>query len=381
MAMFELDDRLRALRGACAEAAGELRAHALAVDTDPYDMTPHLGVAAYPLIRDLTTPLRFAGRAPRVGRFTVEPGSFLHQAVALVELGYGDAGMVLACPGPSLAGALVDQLGDQAQQERFYGALASGTTWTFFAVTEPDRGNDAAALRTELCRETPDLYRMRGTKRYIGNGSRGGIGVVFARSGAGPLAIRAALVESATAGFTSTALNLIGLRGACLGEIRLDDVPIPAELLLGRHLPVARRGIWGAMRVFRAMRVLVAAIAVGTGLALVDLVRAERPGAPGAAELDARLEACRRIVYAAGAAVDGDRDAVERSSLAKAAATALSRQVSRWAVRSLDSDAIAEHPLLEKWTRDVCAFEFMEGGSDIQRQHVARSYLKGRRRR
>jgi acyl-CoA dehydrogenase len=34
---------------------------------------------------------------------------------------------------------------------------------------------------------------------------------------------------------------------------------------------------------------------------------------------------------------------------------------------------------LEKWTRDVCAFEFMEGTSDIQRQHVTRAYLKGRR--
>ncbi|MFD1045352.1 hypothetical protein ACFQ1S_07010, partial [Kibdelosporangium lantanae] len=41
--------------------------------------------------------------------------------------------------------------------------------------------------------------------------------------------------------------------------------------------------------------------------------------------------------------------------------------------------ALVEIPLLEKWTRDVCAFEFMEGTSDIQRQHVARAYLKGRR--
>jgi acyl-CoA dehydrogenase len=245
-------------------------------------------------------------------------------------------------------------------------------------MTEPGRGNDASALETRLDRQAAGHYLLRGTKRYIGNGSRGSIGVVFARTGSGPLSIRAALAETPVAGFEATALDMIGLRGACLGEIRLDDVPVPAELVLGRHLPAARRGLWGAVRVFNTMRAHVAALAVGTGLALVDLVRAERPQAPGAADLAARLGACRRLVYAAGAAVDRDRGADGLPSTAKVTATALAREASRWAVRSLNSDAIAEHPLLEKWARDVCAFEFMEGTTDIQRQHVARSYRKGR---
>jgi len=122
----------------------------------------------------------------------------------------------------------------------------------------------------------------------------------------------------------------------------------------------------------------VAALAVGTGLALVDLVRAERPAAPGTEQMTARMRACRRLVYAAGAAVDRDRDASGAPGLAKNAATALAREASRWAVRSLNAAAVVEFPLLEKWCRDVCAFEFMEGTSDIQRQHITRSYLKGR---
>jgi acyl-CoA dehydrogenase len=203
--------------------------------------------------------------------------------------------------------------------------------------------------------------------------------VVLARTGPGPLSVRAALVEASQPGFHSSSLDTIGLRGACLGEITLADVPVPAEMLLGRHLPATRRGMWGAIRVFNTMRANVAALAVGTGLALVDLVRAERPDAPGAAELTARLEACRRLVYAAGTAVDNDRDTGTPSSTVKIAATALAREASRWAVRSLSPVALVDIPLLEKWTRDVCAFEFMEGTSDIQRQHVTRAYLKGRR--
>ncbi len=375
--MFELDERLGALRRASAELAGELRERALAVDRDPYDMKPNLDLAAYAMIRRFMTPLRFTDGPPRVGRFEYAPGSCLQQVVWSAELAYGDAGLVMACPGPSLAGVLVDLLADEAQQERFYGALADGVTWSFFAMTEPGRGNDASALETRLEWQPGEVCHLRGTKRYIGNGSRGSVGVVFARTGTGPLSIRAALVEPPLPGFEASALDMIGLRGACLGEIRLDAVPVPAEQVLGRHLPAARRGLWGAVRVFNTMRAHVAALAVGTGLALVDLVRAERPRAPGAADLAARLDAGRRLVYAAGASVDHDRGAGGLPSAAKATATALAREASRWAVRSLSSDAIAEHPLLEKWSRDVCAFEFMEGTTDIQRLQVSRSIRKG----
>jgi acyl-CoA dehydrogenase len=380
LSVFELDERLRALRGASAELARELRTRALAVDMDPHDMGPHLDLAAYEMMRTSTTPLRFTDRPLCVGRFEYQPGSCLEQVVQLVEFAYGDAGMVLACPGPSLAGILVDKLGDDAQQERFYGTLADGVTWAFFAMTEPGRGSDVNALQTRLSRESPGLYRLSGVKRYIGNGARGGVGVVFARTGGGPLSIRAALIEAAAPGVAAVSLDMIGLRGTCLGEIRLDDVPVPAEMLLGQHLPATRRGMWAAVRVFNDARARVAALAVGTGLALVDLVRAERPNAPGAARITAELDACRRLVYAAGAEVDRDPDSGRPSSVAKTAAVTLAREASRWAVRSLSPAALVEHPLLEKWTRDVCAFEFMEGTSDIQRQHVAKAYLRERER-
>ncbi|GAB3892859.1 acyl-CoA dehydrogenase family protein [Kibdelosporangium lantanae] len=375
--MIELDDHAKALRDHGADLATDLREHAMLVDTDPYDMKPHLDLPAYELIRYFQTPPEFSDGPVRIGRFTYEPRSVLQQVVLTLELAYGDAGMALACPSPSLAGVLVDHLGDDTQREWFHRSAVD--SWTFFAVTEPGRGSDATALETRLDKETSNVYRLTGAKRYIGNGERGSLGVVLARTGPGPLSVRAALVQADRPGFHGSNLDMIGLRGACLGEITLDDVEVPAEMLLGRQLPATRRGMWGAIRVFNIMRANVAALAVGTGLALVDLVRAERADAPGSAELAVRLEACRRLVYAAGAAVDHDRDAGTPSSTAKIAATALAREASRWAVRSLGAAALVEIPLLEKWTRDVCAFEFMEGTSDIQRQHVARAYLKGRR--
>ena len=377
--MVGLDERLRALRGAAAETAGELRDHAAALDAAPAEMKPHLGVAAFDLIRRCTTPRRF-GDPLRLGRFDYSAGSPLDTLVWMLELAYGDAGMVLAAPGPSLAGILVDQLGDEEQQESFYRAVAGDAVWAFLAVTEPGHGSDAGGMECALRREAPGLHRLDGTKKYVGNGARGDIGVVFARTGGGPLSIRAALVGAGAPGFHTRELDMVGLRGAALGEMRLDGVPVPDERLLARHLPPTRRGLWGAVRVFNTVRPQVAALAVGTGLACVDLVRTERPHAPGLEAVAARLETCRHLVYEAGAALDQDRDAGLLPSAAKIAAVAAARETCRWAVRSLGPAALIDHPLLEKWTRDVCAFEFMEGTSDIQRLHVARARVRRRDR-
>ncbi|MFC8453504.1 acyl-CoA dehydrogenase family protein [Kitasatospora sp. NPDC057223] len=385
MTVLELDERLRALRGAAAETAPELRALAPALDAAPHDLKPHLGAAAFDLIRRCTTPQRFGGDPLRVGRFAFSAGSSLETLVWMLELAHGDAGMVLAAPGPNLAGLLVDQLGDEQQQEYFYRAVADRGAWTFFAVTEPDRGSDAGAMESKLERAAPErgdpeLHLLHGTKKYIGNGARGALGVVFARTGSGPLSIRAALVDAAAPGFAAQELDMVGLRGAALGEIRFTGVPVPQERLLARHLPPTRRGLWGAVRVFNTVRPQVAALAVGTGLAFVDLVRAGRPHAPGLEAVAGRLEACRQLVYQAGAALDLDRDDGRLSSAAKIAAVAAAREAGRWAVRSLGPAALAEQPLLEKWTRDMGAFEFMEGTSDIQRLHVARSLVRARGR-
>lgn len=384
MTAFALDERLDLLRAAAADTAPELRAHALAVDADPYDMRPHLGVAGYDLVRRCTTPAQYGAGPLRLGRYAYAAGHCLDQVVLLAELARGDAGMILACPAPSLSGVLVDQMGDPAQQEHFHRTLADGATWAYFAVTEPARGSDASAMQTRLDRTGPGAgpgagdHELTGVKRYIGNGARGAVGVVFARTGRGPLSVRAALLDATAPGLAAEELDMAGLRGTCLGEMRFDAVPVPYERLLGRHLSPARQGLWAAIRVFHQMRAQVGALAVGTAGALLDLVREHRPQAPGAAVLAARTEACRSLVYAAGAAVDADRDAGHASSLAKYAATTLARETARWAVRSLGQEALVDLPLLEKWTRDVGAFEFMEGTADIQRQHIAKAYLKGR---
>jgi alkylation response protein AidB-like acyl-CoA dehydrogenase len=367
--MIELDERLTAWQAASSEVALQLRAMAPAVDDAPYDMDLFLGCEAFTLIRQRSTPSRYCSPL-RLGRWEYPHGSVLQQAIGVLELARGDASVFLACPGPALAGIVVALLGSQQQQDLFFSRIADDRTWTFFAMTEPDHGSDAAAMQTRI-----EDGRLYGVKRYIGNGSRGGIGVVFGRIGPGPLGIRAMLVELPAPGWEAEPLAMTGLRGACLANVRLDGAPVLG--FLGDHLPPTRRGLWGAIKTFWNMRTQVAAMATGTSYGILDYTLQHRPHAPDADIVRARIDACRDLVWQAAADLDEGTERGYGSSVAKLTATGQAIATARWAARSLGPGSLAEHPLLEKWTRDVMGFEFMDGTSNIQRLHITRSHLFG----
>jgi alkylation response protein AidB-like acyl-CoA dehydrogenase len=273
-------------------------------------------------------------------------------------------------------------MGSEEQNERLATAIAGGRTWTFLAITEPDAGSDATRLRTELRTDATGGYELYGTKRYIGNGSRGTFGVVLARTGPSPLSLRAVLVKAPAPQLRAHALDMVGLRGARISELTFDGLPVEPGDLLGGHLSKLRRGMWGVIQAFNTVRVQVSAMAVGTALAVHDYVRTERREWTvwELAELDtaaAEIEAVRLLTYRAAIEVDADRQRGYHASMAKTAAVALAKRVTTRLPRLLGRGALLEHPLLEKWWRDASAFEFMEGTSHIQRLHVAQGYLKG----
>lgn len=374
--MNDLDPPLRVLQGRCREAAADLRSRALAVDADPDDMAPHLESTTLAMVRAASTPKRFRTAADS----PIDDGyndSCLSRAVASLELAWGDAGVLTANTGPALAGIAVDTLGSEGQQAQFYDAIADGRTWTFFAMTEPARGSDATAIDTRLDR-VADGYLLQGAKRYVGNASRGGIGVVFGRTGRSALTIRGALVRCPAPGYAAEPLAMMGLRGARISQVDLDGVHVPEAMVLGAHLPASRRGIWGASRTFNIMRVQIAAMALGVAFAIRDVVRDERPGWDGHELISARLRAARALLYTAAAKVDLSPDDRRAPSVVKLHATDLAVRVGRWAATALGPGSLLEHPLLEKWCRDVYAFEFMDGTSNILRLHLTQD-VAGRR--
>ncbi|MFC7545965.1 acyl-CoA dehydrogenase family protein [Plantactinospora sp. GCM10030261] len=377
--MFELDGRLTALRARAAEWGGDLAALAMDLDRDPDAVH---GALDTPVMRHLATA-RYApnGEPLTAGGHTFHLDTALEQVVFFEELAAADVGAILAAPGAPMAGPLVDLLGDDAQREWFFGALAERPTWVFFALTEPGHGSDAGGLETRLDPDGDD-FRLTGAKRYVGNAPRARLGVVFARVRSGPLGVRAVLVEAPTPGLTVEPLTTIGLRGAALGSISMSAVAVGADRMLGRHLPATRRGVLSWVRVFNRIRPRVAAMGIGMARAACDYVRAHRRDLRPAERdrldaLDRRVEGVRQLNLAAARAVDADPADGALASAAKARAARLAEEATLAAPEFFGPGARLDHPYLGKLARDARGVEFMEGASNVQKLIVSQHLTRG----
>jgi len=368
---------LRNLRALAREHAETLRAGALDLDRDPR-LAASLADGRLPWRQLMGLPAEY-----NPDPFTVHGRAFYldscsEQVIVYEELARVDAAAALALPGPAMSGFVVSHLGDQAQRERYYSLLASTATWTFFGMTEPARGSDPAAMTTALREDETGGLVLDGVKRFIGNGTRATIGVVFARRSPGPLGINAVLLETDRPGFTAVPLDTLGLRGLQLSELRMDQVPVADVDLLGRRSGT-RQGMWAATRTFNRFRPVVSSLALGVAQAAYDYVLEHRPAARERLEdLAGRLHGTRALILAAAESADHDPGDGTLASAAKIRATALAEESTTTAVRLLGPGARFEHPMLDKWFRDARGFEYMEGTANIQRLTLAQGYLQGR---
>ncbi|MFI5776152.1 acyl-CoA dehydrogenase family protein [Nocardia sp. NPDC051570] len=375
--MNELD----ALRGVAREWADDFRASALELDRSPARIGELLDLPGVRYLSTYGVPREFGGAPLEIGAHRFDGTTAVERVVVFEELARGDTGMLLAAPGPSMSGVLVDRLGDPAQREWFFGRMMSAPTWTCFALTEPERGSDASLLATSL-REEGGALVLRGAKRFVGNAARAQCAAVFARTGPGLGGVTAVLLDTDSAGYHATPLDTLGLRGAQLAAITLADVEVAPEQVLGRHLPRSRRGIWAAIGVFNRLRPAVAALGLGIAAAAHRYVLDNRPAAQGndrdrIETLGWKIDATRALVLQAAAAVDATGEGY-LASAAKARACALAEEVTLAACELLAPAARAAHPLLDKLIRDARGVEFMEGTRNIQQLNLFQGLRSGR---
>jgi len=62
--------------------------------------------------------------------------------LGLIELCWGDVGLLLAMPRQGLGQAAIAAVANEEQLQRF------GGKWAAMAITEPEAGSDSAAIRT-----------------------------------------------------------------------------------------------------------------------------------------------------------------------------------------------------------------------------------------
>ncbi len=122
--------------------------------------------------------------------------------------------------------------GSDELKERYLPDLASGHRIGAYALTEPDAGSDALAVRTRAVSVGEGGWRLTGEKQFITNAGIAGLYTVFARAEGD--AFTAFVVPSEAPGVTpGRPESKMGLRGSLTAPLSLRDTPTPRGHLLG----------------------------------------------------------------------------------------------------------------------------------------------------
>jgi len=320
----------------------------------------------------------------------VRNGSNMSTALGIMELCWGDVGLLLSMPRQGLGNSAIASVANDEQLERFKGK------WAAMAITEPEAGSDSAAIRTTaVYDERTDEYILNGEKIYVTSGERADLVVVWATldRSLGRAAIKSFVVERSNPGLKLDRLeHKLGIRASDTAAFILEDCRVPRANLLGSPEIDVRKGFAGVMQTFDNTRPLVAAMAVGLTRAcleetkrlleesgvVIDYDRPAQSQSAAAAEylaMEADYEAARLLTMQATWMADNAKPNSLQASYAKAKAGRTCVDVALRCVRLCGSRGYGEELLLEKWARDGKILDIFEGTQQIQLLIIARQLL------
>jgi alkylation response protein AidB-like acyl-CoA dehydrogenase len=308
---------------------------------------------------------------------------FVSYIAVLEELSRADAGVgVTVAVHTSAATLPIVTWGTDVQRSELVPALARGERIGAFALTEPESGSDAAALRARAERDDGG-WRLTGRKQWITNASHAGTFLVFARSEAG---ISCFAVDGGSPGLeVGPEAEKLGLNSSSTADLVLDGVPVPAGRLLGED----GKGFRIAMATLDGGRIGIAAQAVGIAQAGYDVARAyakERRqfGRPigefqaiqwKLADMATEIDAARLLVHEAARLRDAGEPHGVAGAKAKLFASSVARRQTAEAIQVLGGYGYTKEFPVERYYRDAKVTEIYEGTSEIQRLVIARSIL------
>jgi butyryl-CoA dehydrogenase len=303
---------------------------------------------------------------------------YLTYVLVLEELSRADAGVGVTVAVHTGAGTLpLLAHGAPEQVARLVPPLAQGHELAAFALTEPEAGSDANALRTRADAEG----RLTGAKQWITNGSHAHTFLVFARDEDGR--ISAYVARRGADGFSVTREEeKLGLNSSSTADLAFEATP-------AERLGEPGEGMRVALSTLDGGRIGIAAQATGIAQAALDVASAyarERRafGGPigrfGAiqqklADMQTEVEAARALTWRAARLKAGGRPHTVEGAQAKLFASRVARHWTGEAIQVLGGYGYTKEFPAERYYRDAKVTEIYEGTSEIQRLVIARALL------
>ena len=311
--------------------------------------------------------------------------STLQKALVHEMLGRGPWGLATYVSVQTGIGCVgLTRFGNEEQKKKYLPKMATGEWIGSFALTEPDAGSDAGAMKATAVRDG-DNYILNGTKTFITNAPKAHHFMVFARS---ELGISAFIVDAELSGVNvGQVFDTIGHRGSRPAEVVMDDCRVPKSALLGeegkgfdyakRCLAEGRVGL-GARCVGAAQKALELAIEYGEnrktfGKPLVDHQVLAFRLAMG----NARTDAARLCVYRAACLIDEGAPAVRESSIAKLLGAENGWQTVDECMQLFGGNGyISREYMIERIWRDLRVARVYDGSSEVQQMVIAHQMRK-----
>ncbi len=311
--------------------------------------------------------------------------------LAMVEIAHADcAHSTIVSVNNSLFCNGILKFGTEAQKQLYVRAIAEGREIGAFALTEPQSGSDATAMKCRATKQADGRFVINGKKSWITSGPVARYIVLFAMSepDKGAKGITAFMIDTQKPGFHRGKTEpKLGIRASATCEIEFTDYVAEADEVLG----VEGEGFKIAMGVLDAGRIGIASQAVGLARAAYEAALAyvrERKSfgqpigsfqmiqakiADMKCRLDAALILTLRAAWAKGQTdKNGGRFSTE-AAVAKLTASEAAMFITHQALQIHGGMGYSKEMPLERYFRDAKITEIYEGTSEIQRLVIARN--------
>jgi len=280
------------------------------------------------------------------------------------------------------------RFGTEEQKQKFLVPYARGEKIGCYALTEPQAGSNAAALRTKAERKG-DAYVINGTKAWITNGGAADAALVYINTQPekGEKGITALLVEKGTRGFAvGKEEKKLGVHATACTELSFTDCEVP----VGNRIGNEGEGYKVALSTLDGGRIGIASQATGIAQGAFEaaLSYAQQRQAFGhpisdfqaiqfmLADMATEIDAARLLTRRAAWKQDSGARFTMEASIAKLFASEMSTRVTHKAIQIHGGYGYSREYPVERNYRDARITEIYEGTSEIQRLVIAAWVLK-----
>ncbi|MBI2859961.1 MAG: acyl-CoA dehydrogenase family protein [Chloroflexi bacterium] len=367
---FNLSEQEKMLQGLARDfATEEVRPLAMEIDRSgqfPVNLSKEMGARGY---RGLPYPANCGGSG----------AGYLSYALVLEQVSRASmtTGAIMAVN--TVPEEAVYRFGTEEQKQTFLTPLARGKLLGGIAFTEPETGSDPKAI-TAMSRRSAGGFVLSGQKQFVAMAPVLDLAMVFTRrEGEG---LNAFIVETSSPGVSvGEACDTLGLRGLGTATLYLDDVHVPETALLGEE----GQGFEVLLESISLGRLGVAVEALGVAQAALDLSldyagKRRARGGPISrlpaiqwhlAEMSARVEATRWLVYHTAFLRDQGQGIRQESAVAKLFASRAAVEVTGMAMQVHGSYGAMRDMTVERLYRDAKMTEIYVGVSELQRSLIA----------